>query len=60
MSHAKRLTSQKLYRNRHGDMFPVAALCKRSPNWRITLEDGRQFLVDPSTVLYVRTRGGKR
>jgi hypothetical protein len=53
------LKSTKWYRNRHGELFPVAGLCKKSPNWRIELEDGRTFLIDPSSVLEVEVRGSR-
>lgn len=58
LSHAARLKGRKWYQNRHGDFLPVAVLQRRAvgPNWRIQLTDGRDFLVDPRTMVYVRTR----
>jgi hypothetical protein len=44
-----------LFRNRRGDLFPVTFISKQNggPNWRLVLADGRDFLVDPSTLLEV-------
>jgi hypothetical protein len=39
------------YRTTRGDLCPVVCVEKKRPNWRIVLEDGRDFLVDPKTLL---------
>ena len=54
---AKTLKRQKFYRNRQGELFAVRSFAHQNggPNWRITLEDGREFLADPKTVLEVES-----
>lgn len=39
------------YRSTRGDLCPVAKIERKRPNWRLVLEDGRDFLVDPRTML---------
>lgn len=39
------------YRSSRGDLCRVVKIERKRPNWRLVLEDGRDFLVDPSTVL---------
>ena len=56
LAKAMRLKSQKYYRNRHGELFPVVVLEKHSPHWRVVLADGRDFLIDPKTPLEVKVR----
>jgi len=41
------------FRNRHGELFPVVTIERKSPNWLLRLEDGREFLIDPSNMLEV-------
>ena len=58
----KQLTPTKAshYTRRHvyyrsvvsGNLLRVVALKRHSPNWEVTLADGRQFYVDPSTRFY--------
>ncbi len=42
------------YRTTRGQLVAVVKVCPRAcgPNCRLSLEDGREFLVDPSTMLY--------
>ena len=42
---------QALYRDMRGNLVPVARVERKRPNFRLTLEDGRSFLVDPRTTL---------
>lgn len=52
LSKAQKWGKKKAYFvNRHGERFLVTKIEKKRPNWQLTLEDGREFLVDPSTVL---------
>ena len=39
------------YRTTRGDLCSVVRVEKKRPNWRLVLDDGRDFLVDPSTML---------
>ena len=39
------------YRTTRGDLCPVVRVEKKRPNWRLVLDDGRDFLVDPRTML---------
>jgi hypothetical protein len=43
------------YRTSRGDYVLVTDLRKHRPNWQVTLADGRQFYVDPSTRFYATT-----
>ena len=58
LSRALRLKAPKYYRSPRnpGCLYPVVLLAKKNPNWRIVLNDGRDFLVDPSTLLEVEAR----
>ena len=40
------------YRTTRGDFALVTAIRKHRPNWLVTLADGREFYVDPSTRFY--------
>lgn len=42
------------YRTTRGQLVAVVKVCPRAcgPNCRLSLEDGREFLVDPRTMLY--------
>jgi hypothetical protein len=39
------------YRTTRGDLCSVVRVEKKRPNWRLVLDDGRDFLVDPRTML---------
>ncbi len=52
LSKAKGYKRRKVfYRCSNGDLARVKTVERKRPNWRLVLEDGRDFLVDPSTVL---------
>jgi hypothetical protein len=40
------------YRTSRGELRRVVRIERKRPNWRLVLEDGRDFLVDPSTMLF--------
>ena len=42
---------QAFYRDSRGELCPVRLVEKKRPNWRLVLADGRDFLVDPKTML---------
>ena len=39
------------YQSTRGELCPVVHVEKKRPNWRLVLDDGRDFLVDPRTML---------
>ena len=47
----RRKRKRACYGTSRGGFCPVVRVEKKRPNWRLVLDDGRDFLADPSTML---------